>query len=636
MSYIGSVFSNLQSLQTYSEGVNSTSDNLSHINTPGYKESELNFSDLVGSNGGQETRLIVNESQGRIELTNRDLQAAIDGNGYFLLKGPDGQYYATRNGQFALSDKGVLVLNGTDLVVQTDGGSFSGGANINENNIMASTVTSNVSIAGAIDSTVAIGDQYVATGSNLTKIIDKQGNEYEVNFIFKRDSVSSWSLLVTDKNNNPIANYSDIEFDADGALINSKHDFSLSYTPYEVSELEGVSEFSQDLSDLTDLSLSVAMAPDDSGTDSFIVEGSGAVQQLDTLQLGINGDDFFVNENGDKILFNVDGNLQGLSAESFRQKDSIYSENIYIGGDLDSSAAVGEVVTLNNASQTFVDSEGNVHSFEVEYKKADVDEWSMTLRGADGEELTSSRTITFLSDGTLSPFSRSFSFEFSGQTLQVSMNDSEHDSLKHGAESNVEVLEVDGKEASIITKVDLSETGELLFTYANGEEVVGPALASVTSLTSEAMEVNLVLNKEGNDSLSSVNTTDDLGLRVSQDGESTGIRQGVTFDSEGSIVIHYSNGKTETVGQLSVVDVRNLNSAERIGEAFKIDDSDYSVINPESGEYRVINGGIEGSNVDVTEEFSELMVFQRGYQASSQAMTVANEMVEELYKSLSR
>jgi flagellar hook-basal body protein len=636
MSYIGSVFSNLQSLQTYSEGVNSTSDNLSHINTPGYKESELNFSDLVGSNGGQETRLIVNESQGRIELTNRDLQAAIDGNGYFLLKGPDGQYYATRNGQFALSDKGVLVLNGTDLVVQTDGGSFSGGANINENNIMASTVTSNVSIAGAIDSTVAIGDQYVATGSNLTKIIDKQGNEYEVNFIFKRDSVSSWSLLVTDKNNNPIANYSDIEFDADGALINSKHDFSLSYTPYEVSELEGVSEFSQDLSDLTDLSLSVAMAPDDSGTDSFIVEGSGAVQQLDTLQLGINGDDFFVNENGDKILFNVDGNLQGLSAESFRQKDSISSGNIYIGGDLDSSAAVGEVVTLNNASQTFVDSEGNVHSFEVEYKKTDVDEWSMTLRGADGEELTSSRTITFLSDGTLSPFSRSFSFEFSGQTLQVSMNDSEHDSLKHGAESNVEVLEVDGKEASIITKVDLSETGELLFTYANGEEVVGPALASVTSLTSEAMEVNLVLNKEGNDSLSSVNTTEDLGLRVSQDGESTGIRQGVTFDNEGSIVIHYSNGKTETVGQLSVVDVRNLNSAERIGEAFKIGDSDYSVINPESGEYRVINGGIEGSNVDVTEEFSELMVFQRGYQASSQAMTVANEMVEELYKSLSR
>jgi flagellar hook protein FlgE len=636
MSYIGSVFSNLQSLQTYSEGVNSTSDNLSHINTPGYKESELNFSDLVGSNGGKETRLIVNESQGRIELTSRDLQAAIDGNGYFLLKGQDGQYYATRNGQFSLSDNGILVLNGTDLVVQTEGGAASGGTNVNSNNIMPSTATSSINIAGAIDSTVAIGDEYVATGSNLTKIIDKQGNEYDVNFIFKRDSVSSWSLLVTDKNNNPIASYSGIEFDADGALINSKHDFSLSYTPYEVSELEGVSEFSQELADLTNLSLSVAMESGDSGNDSFIVEGSGVVQQLDSLQLRVNSDDFFVNENGDKVLFNVDGKLQSLSAESFRQKDSISSENIYIGGDLDSSASIGDVLILNNANQTFVDSEGNVHSFEVEYKKTDVDEWSMSLRGADGEELTSSRTITFLSDGTLSPFSRSFSFEFSGKTLQVSMNDSEHDALKHGTESNVEVLEVDGKEASMITKVDLSEAGELLFTYANGEKVVGPVLANVTSLTSGAMEVNLVLNKEGDNSLSSVNTTEDLGLRVSQDGESTGVRQGVTFDSEGSIIINYSNGKTEAIGQLTVVDVRNLSSAERIGEAFKIEGADYSVINSESGEYRVINGGIEGSNVDVTEEFSELMVFQRGYQASSQAMTVANEMVEELYKSLSR
>lgn len=634
MSYIGSVFGNLQSLQTYSEGVSSTSDNLAHINTPGYKESELNFSDLVGSNNGKGTRLIVNESQGQIELTGRDLQAAIDGNGYFLLKGPDGQYYATRNGQFSLSDEGVLVLNGTDLVVQTENGSVLGGSNLNENNIMPSTATSNINVAGAIDSTVEIGGEFVATGLNLTKIIDKQGNEYDVKVTFKRDTVSSWSMLITDENNNPIANYSGIEFDADGSLVNSKHDFSLSYSPYEVNDLEGVLPSSQDLSDLTELSLVAVKNTDNSG--SFIVEGDGVVQQLDTLQIGINEDDFFVNQNGDKILFNVDGSLQSLSAETFRQKDSVASENIFIGGDLDGSAAIGEVVILNNANQVFVDSDGDVHSFEVEFKKTDVDEWSMTLRGADGAELTSSRTITFLSDGSLSPFSRSFSFDVLGQTLQVSMNDSEHEVLRHGSESNAGVLEVDGKEASLITKVDISDTGNLLFTYANGEQVAGPTLASVTSLTSEAMTVNVVLNKEGENSLKLVNTSGEGELRISQDGESIGIRQGVTFDNEGSIIINYSNGKTETIGQLSVVDVRDLSSAERIGEAFKIGGSDYSVISSESGEYRIINGGIEGSNVDVTEEFSELMVFQRGYQASSQAMTVANEMVEELYKSLSR
>ena len=41
-------------------------------------------------------------------------------------------------------------------------------------------------------------------------------------------------------------------------------------------------------------------------------------------------------------------------------------------------------------------------------------------------------------------------------------------------------------------------------------------------------------------------------------------------------------------------------------------------------------GSIEGANVDLGQEFTDLVVIQRGFQASSQVITVANEMIQTL------
>ena len=45
----------------------------------------------------------------------------------------------------------------------------------------------------------------------------------------------------------------------------------------------------------------------------------------------------------------------------------------------------------------------------------------------------------------------------------------------------------------------------------------------------------------------------------------------------------------------------------------------------------VKSGVIEISNVDLSQEFSDLVVMQRGYQASSQIISTANEMLQELF-----
>jgi flagellar hook protein FlgE len=50
----------------------------------------------------------------------------------------------------------------------------------------------------------------------------------------------------------------------------------------------------------------------------------------------------------------------------------------------------------------------------------------------------------------------------------------------------------------------------------------------------------------------------------------------------------------------------------------------------DAGFGRIVGGSIENSNVDLTQQFSELIVTQRGYQASSQVISTANEMIQQL------
>jgi flagellar hook protein FlgE len=50
----------------------------------------------------------------------------------------------------------------------------------------------------------------------------------------------------------------------------------------------------------------------------------------------------------------------------------------------------------------------------------------------------------------------------------------------------------------------------------------------------------------------------------------------------------------------------------------------------------VKSGVVEISNVDLSQEFSDLVVMQRGYQASSQVISTANDMLQQLFSMKSR
>ncbi len=124
---LDSVYIGMTGLISFSKGLNNISNNVANLNTPGFKGSQLEFLDLFyrqqysGSSEQQGTPYsegsgvrtgasIANFSQGEFRQTGSDLDAAIDGNGFFVLR-KDGELFYTRAGQFKVDDDGYLVSN---------------------------------------------------------------------------------------------------------------------------------------------------------------------------------------------------------------------------------------------------------------------------------------------------------------------------------------------------------------------------------------------------------------------------------------------------------------------------------------------------------------------------------------------
>lgn len=130
-------------------------------------------------------------------------------------------------------------------------------------------------------------------------------------------------------------------------------------------------------------------------------------------------------------------------------------------------------------------------------------------------------------------------------------------------------------------------------------------------------------------------STTDSTLRVaSQDGVSPGVLTKVTFDADGTLVASYSNGKTARSQQLALAFFaapQELTLAG--GSAFEnLSGQKVTLGNAGDGLFgRIAAQSLEAANVDLAAEFSELIITQRGYQASSQVINTANDMIQQLF-----
>ena len=121
----------------------------------------------------------------------------------------------------------------------------------------------------------------------------------------------------------------------------------------------------------------------------------------------------------------------------------------------------------------------------------------------------------------------------------------------------------------------------------------------------------------------------------SQNGLAAGSLMGFTVSSKtGEIYGAYSNGDQRLVGQLALAMFVNPTGLMREGD-------NYYVASLNSGEPRigapaaggrgtVASGYVEGSNVDMSREFSNMILAQRGFQASSRIINASDQILQEL------
>ena len=121
---------------------------------------------------------------------------------------------------------------------------------------------------------------------------------------------------------------------------------------------------------------------------------------------------------------------------------------------------------------------------------------------------------------------------------------------------------------------------------------------------------------------------------VRQDGYALGYLEDFRIDQSGVITGIYSNGTNRAIGQLALASFINPAGLEKAGEnnyVVTINSGDPLVDPPGSaGKGKIIAGTLEMSNVDLAEQFTDMIVTQRGFQANSRTIQTADQMLQEI------
>jgi flagellar hook protein FlgE len=116
---------------------------------------------------------------------------------------------------------------------------------------------------------------------------------------------------------------------------------------------------------------------------------------------------------------------------------------------------------------------------------------------------------------------------------------------------------------------------------------------------------------------------------LQQNGFPAGELQQVSVSDRGRIVGSYSNGRTIDLAEITLANFNGANYLKRIdGGAFEVTDESGPAIYGAPG--KIVGSSLEGSNTDIADEFTKLIVTQQAYSANTRVISSANQMVQDL------
>jgi flagellar hook protein FlgE len=242
---LGSIYTSLSGLLTFSEGLSIVSNNVTNLNTPGFKGSELQFREqlyryrLTDENDGRAYASQIGAGvvgkgttirflQGEVQQTGEDTDIAVEGNGFFILR-QDGNQVLTRDGQFGFDEDGYLIARGS--VSRVAG--IDGAGNLVDISLtgLRSRPPRSTSQVDFINNLSADAASYEV--SNV-EVFDRLGRSHIFRIVFTNNSSEvprSWLVEVLDENNATVAGGGDIQFQGNGSPRAGFNTFTFTFRP---------------------------------------------------------------------------------------------------------------------------------------------------------------------------------------------------------------------------------------------------------------------------------------------------------------------------------------------------------------------------------------------------------------------
>jgi flagellar hook protein FlgE len=312
----------------------------------------------------------------------------------------------------------------------------------------------------------------------------------------------------------------------------------------------------------------------------FFVVQQGGVQSLTragNFQLSSSGN--LITQDGQQVMgygavngvVNQNSSLTPITIPVGLNEGAQATQNFSLTTNLNSNATVG---TTYSSPVTIFDSLGQSHQATVSYTKTATNTWSYSVGlpagDATGVPTNNTGTLTFDTSGKLvSPTG--------------SVNNITFPTLADGA-------------------------ADLSFNWNLNNSSGTPTISQLASASS--------------------NTAN------SQDGFTSGVYQSFTVDSTGVITASFSNGRTSTVGQIAVATVANTAGLTASGANNFLTTAASGLatigVAGAGGRGTIDDAALEQSNVNISTEFSNLIIAQRAFEANSKTVTTFDTISQDV------
>ncbi len=310
------------------------------------------------------------------------------------------------------------------------------------------------------------------------------------------------------------------------------------------------------------------------------------------------------NERGDRVI-NTSGTVEDIIVPIYGKVEAKETSYVRYKCNLDAKTSI----LPPNATGRMRASAGITTNIDIYDKLGDPHRLTLTFWKTGTNEWTASAAIT----DTIGPL-----------TLDVPAAGN----LPNQANTSSRINLRFSPEGRLISIIDESSPDELnqgdLFANLNYRVAGDP---TVRRIQIDLGKAGLI---EGITQFSSPSTT----KAVEQNGFGMGYLESFNIDNSGVITGVYTNGTKQAIGQVATSVFTNPQGLIAAGEnLFEVsNNSGLPNIGPaaEAGRGKIIAGSLEMSNVDLSEQFTDMIITQRGFQANSRTITTSDQMLQEL------